>query len=121
MKRLLLNMLLLIPLTTLAADPGFDAGASFGKENASAGTGSLKNPDTVTSAIPGYTANPPEKGYYGGVNGSDSPVKGRRPWRGTTPRSQSSAQARPTRRPRLIRMRPLSPQVKTRRVLLTGS
>ncbi|MHA0273103.1 hypothetical protein [Enterobacter ludwigii] len=42
-----------------------------GKQNASAGTGSLKNPGAVTGSIPGYTANPPEKSYYGGVQGGD--------------------------------------------------
>lgn len=71
MKKLLSTVLMLFPLLAGAADPAFEAGASFGKGNASAGTGALKNPDTVTGAIPGYTANPPEKGYYGGVDGGD--------------------------------------------------
>ncbi|MDK9971533.1 hypothetical protein WIC93_26110 [Enterobacter cloacae] len=71
MKKLLSTMLMLFPLLAGAADPAFEAGASFGKGNASAGTGVLKNPGTVTGTIPGYTANPPEKGYYGGVNGGD--------------------------------------------------
>ena len=71
MKKLLSTMLMLFPLLAGAADPAFEAGASFGKGNASAGTGALKNPGTVTGAIPGYTANPPEKRYYGGVNGGD--------------------------------------------------
>lgn len=71
MKKLLITALILIPLLAVAADPAFDAGASFGKGSASAGTDTLKNPGAVTSAIPGYTANPPEQGYYGGVNGSD--------------------------------------------------
>lgn len=71
MKKLLSTVLMLFPLLAGAADPAFEAGASFGKGNASAGTGALKNPGTVTGAIPGYTANPPEKGYYGGVDGGD--------------------------------------------------
>nr|WP_220276766.1 hypothetical protein [Enterobacter ludwigii]QYR12320.1 hypothetical protein HT590_00330 [Enterobacter ludwigii] len=71
MKKRLSAMLMLFPLLAGAADPAFEAGASFGKGNASAGTGALKNPGTVTGAIPGYTANPPEKGYYGGVDGGD--------------------------------------------------
>lgn len=71
MKRLILISLLITPLFAMSADPAFNAGASFGKENAGAGTGSLKNPGAVTGSIPGYTANPPEKGYYGGVQGGD--------------------------------------------------
>ena len=63
--------MMLIPFLTVAGDPAFEAGASFGKGNASAGTGALKNPGAVTGVIPGYTANPPEKGYYGGVDGGD--------------------------------------------------
>ncbi|MCK6879761.1 type-F conjugative transfer system mating-pair stabilization protein TraN [Enterobacter bugandensis] len=71
MKKLLSAMLMLFPLLAGAADPAFEAGVSFGKGNASAGTGALKNPGTVTGAIPGYSTNPPEKGYYGGVDGGD--------------------------------------------------
>lgn len=71
MKRLILASLLMTPLFAMSADPAFNAGASFGKQNAGAGTESLKNPGTVTGSIPGYTANPPEKGYYGGVQGGD--------------------------------------------------
>ena len=71
MKKRFLTVLMLFPLLAGAADPAFEAGASFGKGTASAGTGALKNPGTVTGAIPGYTANPPEKGYYGGVDGGD--------------------------------------------------
>ena len=71
MKKIFFAMMMLIPFLTVAGDPAFEAGASFGKGNASAGTGALKNPGAVTGAIPGYTANPPEKGYYGGVDGGD--------------------------------------------------
>lgn len=71
MKRLILASLLMTPLFAMSADPAFNAGASFGKQNAGAGTGSLKNPGAVTGSIPGYTANPPEKDYYGGVQGGD--------------------------------------------------
>lgn len=72
MKRLILAALLMTPCVVLSADPAFEAGASFGKSNAAAGTGSLKNPDAVTGSIPGYSAKPPESGYYGGVQGGDS-------------------------------------------------
>lgn len=71
MRKSLFTLLMLFPLLAGAANPAFDAGASFGKGSASSGTDTLKNPGTVTSAIPGYTANPPEKGYYGGVSGGD--------------------------------------------------
>lgn len=71
MKRLMLAVLLMTPCLVLSADPAFEAGASFGKGNASAGTGSLKNPDAVTGSIPGYSAKPPESDYYGGVQGGD--------------------------------------------------
>ncbi|WP_174263235.1 type-F conjugative transfer system mating-pair stabilization protein TraN [Cronobacter sakazakii] len=54
-----------------ATDDAFNAGSSFGKGNASQGTGSLSNPGAVTGAIPGYTTSPPESGYYGGVSGGD--------------------------------------------------
>lgn len=55
-----------------ATSDAFNAGASYGKGNASQGTATLKNPSDVTSTIPGYTSNPPEKSYYGGVQGGDS-------------------------------------------------
>ncbi|EHF4926714.1 hypothetical protein BOB30_004137 [Enterobacter hormaechei] len=49
MKKLLSTVLMLFPLLAGAADPAFEAGASFGKGNASAGTGALKNPDIRSS------------------------------------------------------------------------
>lgn len=77
MKRLMLAALLMTPCVVLSADPAFEAGASFGKSNASAGTGSLKNPDAVTGSIPGYSANPPESSYYGDVQGGDGGLSGK--------------------------------------------
>lgn len=77
MIKMLSTALLLFPLFAVAADPAFEAGVSFGKGNAAAGTGALKNPGAVTGAIPGYTANPPEKGYYGGVTGGDGGLAGK--------------------------------------------
>ncbi|QGG11638.1 type-F conjugative transfer system mating-pair stabilization protein TraN [Enterobacter cancerogenus] len=77
MKKTILTVLLLLPCMALAADAAFEAGASFGKGNSAVGTNSLKNPDAVTGAIPGYTANPPEKGYYGGVSGGDGGLAGK--------------------------------------------
>lgn len=67
-------MLLMLFAGTAQADAktdAFNAGASYGKGSASQGTSTLKNPSDVTSAIPGYTSNPPEKSYYGGVSGGD--------------------------------------------------
>jgi conjugal transfer mating pair stabilization protein TraN len=55
-----------------ANQDAYNAGASFGKGNTSQGTGSLNSPGAVTGTIPGYTTNPPESGYYGGVQGGDS-------------------------------------------------
>lgn len=57
---------------TVAADEAFNAGASFGKDHAGQGTGNLSSPGSVSGAIPGYTANPPQSDYYGGVKGGDS-------------------------------------------------
>jgi conjugal transfer mating pair stabilization protein TraN len=54
-----------------ATSDAYNAGASYGKSNASQGTGTLKNPSAVTGSIPGYTSDPPEKSYYGGVQGGD--------------------------------------------------
>lgn len=44
MIKMLSTALLLFPLFAVAADPAFEAGASFGKGNAAAGTGALKIP-----------------------------------------------------------------------------
>ncbi len=77
MKHLALIALLLLPALPAAADDGFDAGASFGKSQSGAGTGSLSNPGAVTGAIPGYTPNPPETGYYNGVTGGDGGLAGK--------------------------------------------
>lgn len=73
MKRLMMIAALLVSTQAFADanSDAFNAGTSFGKANASQGTGSLKNPGAVTGAIPGYTANPPQSGYYGGVTGGD--------------------------------------------------
>lgn len=73
MKTALAVLFSLIPFVALADanSDAFNAGASYGKGNASQGTGSLKNPGTVTGSIPGYTSSPPESGYYGGVTGGD--------------------------------------------------
>ncbi|MGU9868258.1 type-F conjugative transfer system mating-pair stabilization protein TraN [Kluyvera ascorbata] len=71
MKNRLFAVLMLLPGLVFAADPGFEAGASFGKGNAAAGTRPLTDPGSVTGAIPGYTATPPQRDYYGGVNGGD--------------------------------------------------
>ncbi|MBN3262952.1 type-F conjugative transfer system mating-pair stabilization protein TraN [Pectobacterium brasiliense] len=52
----------------------FNAGANFGKGNASQATGNLSNPAAVTNSIPGYTNSPPQSGYYGGVRGDDGGI-----------------------------------------------
>lgn len=71
--RRLASLLLLVTLGVHADanQDAFNAGASFGKGNTVQGTGSLNNPGAVTGAIPGYTANPSQSGYYGGVSGGD--------------------------------------------------
>ncbi|MGZ0753211.1 type-F conjugative transfer system mating-pair stabilization protein TraN [Kluyvera sichuanensis] len=63
-------MVALLPGTG-AADDAYNAGASFGKGQAGQGTGNLSSPGSVSGAIPGYTANPPQSDYYGGVKGGD--------------------------------------------------
>ena len=55
-----------------ANSDAYKAGSSYGKGSASQGTSALKNTDAVSSAIPGYTSNPSETNYYGGVRGGDS-------------------------------------------------
>nr|WP_318384809.1 type-F conjugative transfer system mating-pair stabilization protein TraN [uncultured Enterobacter sp.] len=74
MKYLIFIAALMMSLPALADanSDAFNAGASYGKGNASQGTGSLSNPGAVTSTIPGYTTNPPQSSYYGGVTGGDS-------------------------------------------------
>lgn len=71
--RRLASLLLLVTLGghADANQDAFNAGASFGKGNTAQGTGSLNNPGAVTGAIPVYTANPSQSGYYGGVSGGD--------------------------------------------------
>ena len=73
MKQLLAAAMLLLPSVVMAdaVSDAYNAGAAYGKGNAGQGTGSLNNPGAVTGAIPGYTANPPQSGYYGGVKGGD--------------------------------------------------
>jgi conjugal transfer mating pair stabilization protein TraN len=76
MKKILLITLLTFSSMAFAdaTNDAFNSGASFGKGNASQGTDSLNNPDSVTGSIPGYTANPPQSGYYGGVQGGDGGI-----------------------------------------------
>lgn len=73
MKQLIAAAMLLLPSVVMAdaASDAYNAGSAFGKGNAGQGTGSFSNPGAVTGSIPGYTANPPESGYYGGVQGGD--------------------------------------------------
>ncbi|MDD7997499.1 type-F conjugative transfer system mating-pair stabilization protein TraN [Kosakonia radicincitans] len=73
MKRFIILAALLFAGGALADanSDAFNAGAGFGKGNASQGTSSLSNPGAVTGSIPGYTSSPPESGYYGGVTGGD--------------------------------------------------
>ncbi len=74
MKRIIPLFMLLTASAAIADtnQDAYNAGSSFGKGNASQGTGNLSNPGTVTGAIPGYTENPPQSDYYGGVKGGDS-------------------------------------------------
>ncbi|EBX3952605.1 conjugal transfer protein TraN, partial [Salmonella enterica subsp. enterica serovar Offa] len=48
------------------AQSDYDAGSRFAREQKGQGTGAIQTmkPEEM---IPGYTANPPESGYYGGV------------------------------------------------------
>jgi hypothetical protein len=84
--------------------------------------GSPEKSGTVTGAIPGYTANPPEKGYYGGVDGGDGGLanKGQAALQGNdAAQSVISPEKNPT--PAIDPNAPLSPSVKMRRGRLTGS
>ncbi|HAS8352965.1 TPA: conjugal transfer protein TraN [Vibrio vulnificus] len=57
------------PVTVLG---DYDAGSRFAHEQKGQGTGTIQNmkPEEM---IPGYTANPPEGGYYGGVQAGAAP------------------------------------------------
>ncbi|MFK3662751.1 type-F conjugative transfer system mating-pair stabilization protein TraN [Scandinavium sp. NPDC088450] len=76
MKWVLPTLVCLVSLQAFSDDnqDAYNAGASFGKGNATQGTGSLSNTGTVTSTIPGYTSNPPQSSYYGGVQGGDGGI-----------------------------------------------
>jgi len=75
MKKTVIPLLLLLcPL--VHADTVSDAykdGASTGKSSSGQGTGTLSGSDP-SSFIPGYTASPPQSGYYGGVQGGDGGI-----------------------------------------------
>lgn len=73
MKALIAAVMLLLPAGAMAdaVSDAYNAGAAYGKGNAGQGTGSLNNPGAVTGSIPGYTPNPPQSGYYDGVQGGD--------------------------------------------------
>jgi conjugal transfer mating pair stabilization protein TraN len=123
MRKSLFTLLMSFPLLAGAADPAFDAGASFGKGSASSGTDTLKNPGTVTSAIPGYTANPPEKGYYGGVSGGDGGLanKGQAALQGNDAAQSVISSGTTNPAPAIDPKAPLSPSARMRRARLTGS
>ncbi|NCH89936.1 type-F conjugative transfer system mating-pair stabilization protein TraN [Cronobacter dublinensis] len=59
-----------------ANQDAFNAGASFGKGSKQS-AGSLKNADTVSGALPGYTSSPPQADWYGGVTGGDGGLAGK--------------------------------------------
>lgn len=75
MKRAAIFLLLLLcPL--VQADTVSDAykdGANTGKSSSGQGTAALSGGDPG-SFIPGYTANPPQADYYGGVQGGDGGI-----------------------------------------------
>lgn len=75
MNRAFLYAVFLLPglVQADATNDAFSAGAAFGQGNAAQGINSLGN----AGAIPGYTSNPPEAGYYGGVSGGDGDLAGK--------------------------------------------
>lgn len=75
MKKTLISlMLLLCPLAHAdSVNDAYKDGANTGKSSSGQGTGALTGSDPSTF-IPGYTANPPQSGYYGGVQGGDGGI-----------------------------------------------
>lgn len=76
MRKMVISLLLLMLCPAVHADAVSDAyknGADTGKNNNGQGSGALSGSDP-SAFIPGYTANPPEKGYYGGVQGGDGGI-----------------------------------------------
>jgi len=75
MKKTLISlMLLLCPLAHAdTVNDAYKDGANTGKSSSGQGTGALTGSDPSTF-IPGYTANPPQSGYYGGVQGGDGGI-----------------------------------------------
>ncbi|PKE27602.1 conjugal transfer protein TraN [Rahnella sp. AA] len=75
MKRLLLSLLLLCMQGAQAdaVSDAYSAGSSYGKANSSQGTSGMKS-TSPSDVIPGYTANPSQSGYYGGVQGGDGGI-----------------------------------------------
>lgn len=76
MKRALLLCLCLIASGAFAdaTSDAYNAGAGYAGSNKGQGTSAAKGTDPA-SVIPGYTASPPQGGYYGGVQGGDGGIK----------------------------------------------
>ncbi|WP_236942847.1 hypothetical protein [Ewingella americana] len=77
MKRLWVYALLLV-MQGAQADAVSDAyndAAGYGRANSGQGTSGMNNTDP-SSVIPGYTPNPSQSGYYGGVRGGDGGIAG---------------------------------------------
>lgn len=75
MKRVLLLSLCLMASGAFAdaVSDAYNAGAGYAGSNKGQGTSAAKGTDPA-SVIPGYTANPPQGGYYGGVQGGDGGI-----------------------------------------------
>jgi len=56
-----------------AVSDAYNAGAGYAGSNKGQGTAAAKGADPA-SVIPGYTASPPQGGYYGGVQGGDGGI-----------------------------------------------
>lgn len=76
MKRALLLSLCLMVSGAFAdaTSDAYNAGAGYAGSNKGQGTAAAKGTDPA-SVIPGYTASPPQGGYYGGVQGGDGGIK----------------------------------------------
>lgn len=75
MKCLLLSLLLLCAqgANADAVSDAYNAGSTYGKTNSNQGTSGMSN-TSPSSVIPGYTSNPTQSGYYGGVQGGDGGI-----------------------------------------------
>lgn len=66
-------LLMVVFISSGEANSDYSAGSGFGKQISGSGKNSIKTFDPST-AVEGYTANPPEKGYWPGTTGTSTSI-----------------------------------------------